>query len=80
MTTALITVIGTILATSITLIGVLSFHVLTRVHKLEEEVEEAQDYNHRLWWYCRRLLDMYYRHRSPGSPDPDPIPTERGNQ
>ena len=74
------TEISVIAAAAITLIGVLSLHVLTRVHKLEEEIEEAQDYNHRLWWYCRRLLDLYYRHRRDGSPDPDPIPTERGNQ
>ena len=63
-------------AAALALLGVLSLHVLTRVHRLEDEIEEAQDYNHRLWWYCRRLLDLYYRHRRDGAPDPDPIPTE----
>ena len=74
------TELAVIAAAAITLIGVLSLHVLTRVHKLEEEIESAQDYNRRLWSYCRRLLDLFYRHRRDGAPDPDPVPTERGNQ
>ena len=58
------------------LIGVLAGHILHRVNGLEDDLRDAQDFNRRLWLYTRRLLDLYYRHRAPGSPDPDPLPEE----
>lgn len=48
-----------------------------RVEKLEGDLRIEREYNRRLWDYCRRLLDLYYRHRTPGSPDPDPLPREQ---
>lgn len=59
------------------LLGVLSGHILARVHGLEEQLDDMRQYNRELWTYTRRLLDLYYRHRRDGSPDPDPLPDER---
>lgn len=58
------------------LLGVLAGHTLARVRALEEQLAATRDYNRSLWAYCRRILDLYYRHRRDGSPDPDPIPEE----
>lgn len=66
--------VATIGAALIGLLGALSLHVLTRIHRLEDELDQARNYNRQLWRYCRGLLDLYYRHRTPGSPDPDPVP------
>ena len=72
MDPALVAVAGALLA----LLGVLSGHILHRVNGLEDDLRDAQDFNRRLWHYTRRLLDLYYRHRAPGSPDPEPLPEE----
>lgn len=58
------------------LLGVISGHILTRVHRLEAAVDEAHQVNRNLWHYTRRLLDLYYRHRVAGAPDPPPLPGE----
>ena len=68
--------VATIGAALIGLLSALSLHVLTRIHRLEDELEQARYYNRRLWQYCRHILDLYYRHRRDGSPDPAPIPEE----
>ena len=57
-------------------LGVLVAQLYARVQHLEAKVEQGQSYNRDLWAYCRRLLDLYYRHRRDGSPDPDPLPDE----
>lgn len=59
------------------LLGVLTGHILARLHHLETEIDDARGQNRALWHYCRRLQDLYYRHRIPGSPDPDPLPDYR---
>ena len=57
-------------------VGTLSTVVLHRLSELEKRVNRAEGYNRRLWAYTRRLQDLYYLHRRPGSPDPDPLPEE----
>jgi len=47
-----------------------------RLHSLEGRVRESERYNRGLWLWARRLMDMYYRHRVPDSPDPDPLPVD----
>lgn len=59
------------------LIGVLAGVVITRINKLEDRVGQAEDYNRRLWEWARKHLDLYYRHRKPDAPDPEPIPDGR---
>ena len=73
---ATIAVGAAIIAAGLALIGVLVAQLYARVQHLEAKVEQGQSYNRDLWAYCRRLLDLYYRHRRDGSPDPDPLPDE----
>ena len=49
---------------------------MTRLREIEKRLSEVENDNRTLWSYCRRLLDLYYRHRQPGAPDPDPLPDE----
>lgn len=63
-------------ASGLGLLGIISGHILTRVRSLEDDLAAARSYNRELWAYCRRLIDLYYRHRAAGAPDPDPLPEE----
>lgn len=67
-------ILTAVLVAGLALLGVVSGHILTRVRALESDLAAARAYNRALWAYCRRLLDLYYQHRSPGSPDPEPVP------
>lgn len=48
------------------------------VAQLYGRVTRLESYNRDLWAYTRRVLDLYYRHRQPGAPDPDPLPDGDG--
>lgn len=69
MTTAALTALTALCVAGLTLLGVLYTQLIGRVGHLE-------DANRSLWAYTRRLLDLYYRHRGPGSPDPPPLPDD----
>lgn len=80
-TTTILTVAGIVVAALLTLFGVLIGHLFGRVAKLEndvkaarDEVQEERDYAARLWTYTRKLLDLYFRNRKDGAPDPGEIP------
>lgn len=47
-----------------------------RMGRVEAELSKAQTAHRNLWAYCRALIDLYYRHRKDGSPDPGPLPEE----
>ena len=64
----------TILTTTVALFGALLGWLFKRLNTLENRVTGSELYIRRLWLWSRRLMDMYYRHRKPGSPDPDPLP------
>lgn len=66
----------TVLAAVVGAFGVLITQLYVRVHRLEVQVLRARAYNRRLWLWARRHVDLYYRHRVEGAPDPDPIPDE----
>ena len=51
-------------------------HVYKRLDEVEAELERVRTQNRRLWAWARKHLDLYYRHRTDGAPDPDPIPEE----
>lgn len=61
----------------ITATGVLLGHFYTRLNGLEGELKGARAYNILLWEWARKHIDLYYRYRRDGSPDPDPIPKEK---
>lgn len=65
--TGLLGVAGGVVAALLTLLGII-------VGRLYVRVEALDAYSRRLWAYTRSLLDLYYRYRSPGSPDPGPLP------
>lgn len=68
---------GAAIVTAITaLFGVMYGHLSGRLTALEDDLGQARSYNREMWMYCRRLLDLYYRHRGPEGPDPDPLPDE----
>ena len=67
-------ILVTVAVAGLALVGVMTGHTLSRVRALEEQLADTQAYNRTLWWYCRRLIDLYYRHRRDGSPDPEPLP------
>lgn len=79
METAIVT-IGVLGAAGLALLGVLSGHILGRVKHLEDDLEEEQTYNRELWWYCRRLIDDYYKWRRSDAPDPHPLPNRKGDK
>lgn len=57
-------------------IGVLLTALSVVVVQLYRRVSGLEDYQRRLWGYTRYLLDLYYRHRRDGAPDPDPLPDD----
>lgn len=60
---------GVVITALLTVLSVVVAQLYTRVSNLE-------DYQRRLWAYARYLLDLYYRHRQPGAPDPVPLPED----
>lgn len=62
---SMLTVIGVVVTALCALVG----HLYVRVGRLER-------INRRLWAWARKHLDLYYRHRQPGAPDPDPLPDD----
>lgn len=73
---AVITGGAVILAAFVALVGVLYGHLSARIGSLERKLEAADSYNRRLWSWSRRTQDLYYRHRTPGAPELDPLPDE----
>lgn len=69
MSTAVLTGLAAICVAGVGLLGVLYGQLMTRVTTLEET-------NRSLWSYTRRILDLYYRHRRVGAPDPPDLPTD----
>ena len=76
MTDAIIAAMGAIVVAAIAAGGGALGHVYRRLDEVEAELEGVRAHNRRLWVWARKHLDLYYRHRSDGAPDPDPIPEE----
>ena len=66
-----------IIVAGMTVTGVLLGHFYSRLHVLEETLNNARAYNLLLWEWARKQVDLYYRHRKADAPDPDPIPKEK---
>lgn len=75
MNTGLLTIAGVIVAAMLALFGVLIGHLYGRVGKLEGQVQDERDYNHKMWVWGRSMIDLYYRNRKAGAPEPWPIPS-----
>lgn len=76
MTTAALTVLGGVVVAVITAGGVALGHVYKRLSDVEAEVKSVKAQNRKLWLWARKHVDLYYRHRLEGAPDPDPLPDD----
>ena len=72
----LLTVLGAILVGVLSVGGVALSNISGRLDNVEEDLRRSRNYNHKLWAYCRKHLDMYYKWRKDDAPDPEPIPEE----
>ena len=50
--------------------------LFNRIRSVERKLSQTQTYNRRLWEWSVRHLELYYRWRMDGSPEPDKIPNE----
>jgi hypothetical protein len=66
----------TVLAALLAIVGIVIGQMWARLSALEERVEKSAAYNRRLWEWARKHIDLYYRYRRDGSPEPDPIPED----
>lgn len=71
---AMLGIVGAGFGAVLALVGVLIARLFERIAKLEGRLSTADDYNRVLWMWARTHIDLYYRHRKPGAPDPKPIP------
>ena len=70
---ALIAAIGVIGSAAIGAVGVVVGHLWRKLTAVEAEIAAMEEDERRVWWWARRIADMYYRHRKDGAPDlPDP--------
>lgn len=46
------------------------------MEEMKKTLTAEQSFSRDMWIYCRNLLDLYYRNRKPGSPDPEPLPRD----
>ena len=76
METALLGALGVILTAALTVGGVILSQIAARLRVVEQDLADARAYNRRLWLWSRHHVDLYYRYRRDGAPDPAPIPTE----
>lgn len=67
MIDTLVGALAALLVAGLSVLGVVVGVLARRLDRLEED-------NRKLWAYCRKLLDLYYRHRTLGAPDPEPLP------
>lgn len=58
-------VVGAIVTALVVLVG----NLYVRLARLERS-------NRTLWAWSRAVLDLYYRYRTDGSPDPPPLPND----
>lgn len=77
--TSLLALVGVITAAALTAFAAILATQAKRISDLEHKTDAAADYNRKLWAYCRRLIDLYYKHRRDGAPDPPELPTEESN-
>lgn len=73
---AMITLLGVIVTAVSTVFGIILKIMSERIGEIEEESERVMGYNRRLWNWAREHLDLYYRYRKEGAPNPVPIPHE----
>lgn len=67
---ALLAALGVLGAAAITAVGVVLGLLWRRIGHLEAD-------NRAVWWWARRIADLYYRYRRPEGPDLPAPPTRK---
>lgn len=76
---AVLTFAGVVVASLGALIGYLFKRLSdleSRVQQAEAKVKASEAYTRQLWLWAKYVIDLYYRHRVDGAPEPPPIPEE----
>lgn len=68
-------IVGVIVA-FIGIVGGLFAQLYLRIATVEKQLKQAQSYNRRMWLWARRHIDLYYRWRREGAPEPEVLPVE----
>lgn len=76
MEITLLTVLGSIGAGAMVAGTTALVNIAGRLRIVEEDLAKERAYNRLLWVWSRSILDLYYRFRIDGSPDPPPLPEE----
>ena len=76
METTLIVVLGSVIVGFLTLGGVVLNNISQRLRVVEEDLIKERARNRMLWNWGRTILDMYYKWRLEGAPDPPDPPKE----
>lgn len=69
--------VHTLLAACATAGAVIIGHFYSRLNAIEDELKKAQHYNRKMWTWAREHIELYYKYRQEGAPDPKPIPEEK---
>ena len=76
LTVAIMALLGVVVSAVAAIFGVIMKSFATRIYELEQDTKKLMVYNQKLWAWARTHLDLYYRYRTPESPEPTPIPHE----
>ena len=76
MTEAALAALGGVVVAVVSAGGVALGHVYKRLSDMEAEVKDVKAQNRKLWLWARKHVDLYYRHRMAGAPDPEPLPDD----
>lgn len=74
--TTLLTVLGVVLASVLSIGGVVLANISTRLRSVEDDLAVVRTKHARLWLEYRKLVDRYYRWKREDAPDPEPLNDE----
>lgn len=76
MEITLLTVLGSIIVALMTVGGVVLGNIASRLRAVESDLKKERAYNRIVWFWARALLDLYYKWRIEGAPEPPPLPAQ----
>lgn len=77
MEIGVLTFVGVVATAVLAALGTLIATQAKRITEVEVRIDEAEEYNDEMWEWGREQLDMYYRYRKDGAPNPKPIPNRK---
>lgn len=76
MEITLLTVLGSVFVGALAVGGVVFGNISSRLRAVEDDLSKERQYNRALWLWAKSVLDLYYKTRPAGSPEPPPMPKE----